>query len=161
MRKIISMRKPSRREMSLSRKVKRTRRTAERTSMTRSMTWKLSGVMVPKITTGIPMTMQILKILLPMMLPTMRSVSLRRAATMVVTSSGREVPRAMTVRAMMRSEIPMALAILVALFTTSWLPATRPMRPTSARRKDFPSLYLGFSRFLDLTSRLRKAMAMR
>lgn len=156
-----SIRKPSRREMNLSRKVKRTRRTAERTSMTRSRSWKLSGVMVPKMTIGMPMTIQILKILLPMILPTMRSVSLWRAATMVVTSSGREVPRAMMVRAMMRSEIPIPWAISEALFTTSWLPATRQTRPMRARRKDLPSLYLGFSRFLVFASRFLKAMATR
>ncbi len=44
--------------------------------MNRSIVWKLSGVMVPKIATGSPMTIQILKILLPIISPTIRSVSL-------------------------------------------------------------------------------------
>lgn len=102
---------------------------------------------MPKMATGIPITIQILKMLLPMILPTTRSVSLRRAATMVVTSSGREVPRAMMVSAMMRSDTPMTWAISVALLTTSWLPATRPAKPRMANRKDLPSLYFGFSVF--------------
>ena len=65
------------------------------------------------------MTMQILKILLPMMLPTIRSVSLRRAATIVVTSSGKDVPNAMMVRATTLSEMPIVVAIEEALLTMS------------------------------------------
>ena len=117
--------------------------------------------MVPKIATGKPITIQILKMLLPMISPTMRSVSLRRAATIVVTSSGKEVPSAMTVSEMIRSDTPMAEAINSALFTTSWLPATRLASPIMVIRKDLPSLYLGFSAFLDLTSRFFLAMMMR
>ena len=111
--------------------------------------------------TGSPMTIQILKILLPIMSPTIRSVSLWRAATMVVTSSGRDVPRAMTVSAIMRSEMPMAEAIKEAPLTTSWLPSMRLASPTMVIRKDLPSLYLGFSAFWDLASRLRFAITMR
>ena len=87
--------------------------------MNKSTIWKLPGVMVPNMATGNPMTIQILKILLPIILPTIRSVSLRRAATMVVTSSGKDVPRAMMVRAMTRSDMPIMEAKEDALFTTS------------------------------------------
>lgn len=129
--------------------------------MTRSIVWKLSGVMVPKIATGRPMTIHILNILLPMMLPTMRSVSLRLAAVIVVTSSGKDVPSAMIVREMTRSEMPMAEAMLEALLTTSWLPAMSPAKPMRVRNIDFPILCSGFSGFLALASRFLRAMAMR
>ena len=94
--------------------------------------------------TGRPSTMQILKISLPMILPTKSSFSPRLAAVMVVTSSGREVPKATTVRAMMRSEMPILLAMVDAELTTSWLPATTPTSPIATKRNDLPSLYLGF-----------------
>lgn len=110
-----------------------------------SMISKLSGVMVPKSVTGRPSTIQILKILLPMILPTMSSVSPFLAALMVVMSSGREVPKAMTVRAIMRSEMPMALAMFEAEETTSSLPPTTPARPSTIRIKETLSLYFGFS----------------
>ena len=67
---------------------------------------------------------------------------------MVVTSSGREVPSATTDNEMIRSEIPMVAAMVLAELTTSWLPAMTPTSPTRTRRKDLPSLYLGFSTFL-------------
>ena len=64
---------------------------------------------------------------------------------MVVTNSGRDVPKATTVRAMIRSEMPIIAARVEAELTTSWLPPTTPARPTMTRIKDRPSLYLGFS----------------
>ena len=104
--------------------------------------------------------MQILKMLLPTILPTRRSDSFFLAAVMVVTSSGSEVPMAMTVREIIRSEIPMAEAMNVAEFTTSSLPPTTPTRPRTTKRKDLPSLYLGFSTsFLaDLPRRFLRAI---
>lgn len=87
--------------------------------MITSIISKLSGLMPPKIATGSPSTIQILKILLPIMLPTRSSFSWRRAAVIVVTSSGSEVPKATTVRAMIRSEIPITDAMFDAEFTTS------------------------------------------
>lgn len=74
---------------------------------------------MPKIAAGRPRTIQILKILLPTMLPIRSSFSLRFAAVIVVTSSGREVPIATTVKAIMRSEMPIALAMVEAELTTS------------------------------------------
>lgn len=106
---------------------------------------KLSGLMPPKMATGRPSTIQILKILLPMMLPTRSSFSPRLAAVMEVTSSGREVPKATTVNAMMRSEMPIVDAIVEAEFTTSSLPPTTPTRPSKTKKKDLPSFHLGFS----------------
>ena len=118
---------------------------AEPISMMMSMISKLSGVMVPKRVTGRPRTIQILKMLLPMMLPTRSSVSFFLAALIVVMSSGREVPRATMVRAMIRSDTPTDLAIKEAELTTSSAPPTTPTRPTRTRRSEMPSLNLGFS----------------
>ena len=116
-----------------------------------SIASKLSGEIEPKMAAGRPSTIQILKILLPIMLPTRSSFSCRRAAVMVVTSSGRDVPRATMVRAMMRSEIPMAEAMVDAESTTNWLPATTPTRPIMVISKDFSVFHLGFSTsFLEL-----------
>ena len=118
---------------------------ADPISMTISIISKFSGVMVPKMATGNPKTIQMLKMLLPTMLPTRRSCSPRRAAVIVVTSSGNEVPSAMIVREIIRSEIPIEEATNEAEFTTSWLPATTPTRPIRIMRKDLLSLCLGFS----------------
>ena len=124
------------------------RRKAEKMSIIRSMNSKLAGLMPPEMAIGRASTMQMLKILLPTMLPTRRSDSPFRAAATVVTSSGSEVPRATTVSEMMRSEIPMTVAMVEAEFTTSSLPATMPIRPRPVKRKDLPRVCLGFSVFL-------------
>ena len=116
--------------------------------MVRSITSKLFGVILPAKVTGKAKTMQMLKILLPTILPTRRSLSPFLAAMIVVTSSGKEVPRAIIVRDMMRSEIPTTVAMVEAELTTSWLPATTPARPRITKMKDLPSLYLGLSTFL-------------
>ena len=116
--------------------------------MTRSIISKLFGVMPPANATGRAKTMQILKILLPTILPTSRSLSPFLAAMMVVTSSGKDVPSAMMVREIIRSEMPMVVAIVEAEFTTSWLPATMPIRPRIVKTKDLPRVYLGLSTFL-------------
>ena len=147
---MISIKRPSGRRMtppepSSPRLATIQRITEEPIIMIISINSKLPGVMVPKIATGRPRTIQILKILLPIMLPTRSSFSWRLAAVMVVTSSGREVPNATIVRAIMRSETPIIVARVEAELTTSWLPATMPARPKRTRRKEGPSLYLGFS----------------
>ena len=116
---------------------------------------------MPKIATGNPITIQMLNILLPIILPITKSVSLRLAATIVVMSSGREVPNATIVKAIIRSVTPIVEAMVEALFTTNWLPAIRPAKPITLRRSDFPSLYFGFSVFLALTSRFFLAIVMR
>ena len=89
--------------------------------------------------------MQMVKMLLPMMLPTRSSLSWRLAAVMVVTSSGSEVPNATTVSAMMRSEIPMEAASHDAELTTNWLPATTPTSPSATNRNDRGNFHFGFS----------------
>ena len=121
------------------------RTTVEPISMKISIILKLSGVTVPKRATGKPRTIQILKILLPIILPTRSPVSPRLAALMVVMSSGSEVPKATTVSEMMRSVIPMVLAIVEAELTTSSAPPTTPARPTKMSRSETPSLNLGSS----------------
>ena len=105
--------------------------------MTMSRISKSSGIIVPKMATGSPSTIQMLKMLLPIILPTRRLCSPRWAATMVVTSSGRDVPIAIMVKEMMRSEMPIAVAMLEAEFTASWLPPIVPARPRMMRRMDF------------------------
>ena len=113
--------------------------------MIRSIISKLFGDIPPVMAIGRAKTIQMLKMLLPTMLPTRRSDSPFLAAAMVVTSSGRDVPSATIVSEMMRSEIPIALAMNEAEFTTSWLPPTIPARPRIMNMIDLPSLYLGFS----------------
>ena len=110
-----------------------------------SIIWKLSGVTEPKIATGRPNTIQILKMLLPTILPISNSVSPLRAALIVVTSSGREVPSATTVRAIIRSEMPILVAMLEAELTTNSLPPATPARPMKINRIEMPSLCLGGS----------------
>ncbi len=117
-------------------------------SIARSITSKLLGVMPPAKATGKAKTIQMLKMLLPTMLPTSKSLSFFLAAMIVVTSSGRDVPSAMIVSEITRSEMPTAAAIVEAELTTSWLPPTTPARPKMTKRKDLPSLYFGFSTFL-------------
>ena len=139
------MRAPSPRVILRPERATRRRMAAEPTSITISRSSKLSGVTVPNNVTGRPNTMQILKMLLPMMLPTRSSVSPFLAALMVVMSSGREVPKAMTVRAIMRSDMPMAVAMAEAELTTNSEPPTTPTRPTRTRMREVLSLNLGFS----------------
>ncbi len=119
--------------------------------------------MPPANTTGRARTIQILKILLPTILPTNKSDSPFLAAVTVVTNSGRDVPRAIMVNEIMRSEIPIAPAMDDAELTTNWLPPTTQARPMMTKRNDLPSLYLGFSTsFLaDLPRRFLRAMAIR
>jgi len=62
-----------------------------------------------------PKTENTLNILLPMMLPTAISHSLRIAATIEVAASGSEVPPATRVSAITSSLIPRYRAILIAL----------------------------------------------
>jgi len=113
------MARPSKRVILWPDLASKSRMAAEPTSITRSIVSKLSGVMVPKSATGSPSTIQMLKILLPMMLPRRSSVSFLLAALMVVTSSGKEVPIAMIVSEIRRSDTPIALAIVEAELTTS------------------------------------------
>ena len=150
---------PSRREILWPLLEARRRITVAPTSMMRSMTSKLSGVTVPKSATGRPRTIQMLKMLLPIILPTRSSFSPRLAALTVVMSSGREVPKATIVRAIMRSEMPIDEAMVEAELTTSSEPPTTPARPTRMRRSEMPSLNFGFSTSV-LAVRFLRAMEM-
>lgn len=122
---------------------------------------KLVGVTAPNRATGTPRTMQMLKMFEPRMLPRTSSVSPFLAATIVVTSSGRDVPRAMTLRAITRSEMPILLAILVAESTTKLEPTIIPTRPRAVNSRDRPSFHLGFSGLADFLSRECRAREMR
>ncbi len=101
--------------------------------------------MPPEMAMGSASTIQILNILLPTILPTSKSDSPFLAAVIVVTSSGKEVPRAIMDSEIILSEMPIVVAMIEAELTTSSLPPTIPARPIIVRRKDLLSLYLGFS----------------
>ena len=114
-----NIRMPSKREILWPRLASTQSNIEEIISIARSIISKLFGVMPPAKATGRAKTMQILKMLLPTILPTKRSLSFFLAAMIVVISSGNEVPRAIIVREIMRSEIPIAVAMLEAELTTS------------------------------------------
>ena len=116
---MVSIRTPSVREILWLRRARKQSKTEETISIARSITSKLLGVMPPVKITGRAKTMQMLKMLLPTILPTSKSLSFFLAAITVVTSSGRDVPSAMIVREMMRSEMPIEVAMAEAEFTTS------------------------------------------
>ena len=82
----------------------------------------------PKINT-------ILNTLEPIALPTAISFSPFLAATILVTSSGRDVPTATIVNATNNSLIPSSIAILLALSTTNLPPATIPANPSTINNK--------------------------
>lgn len=145
MAKTISINEPSFLEIGLPFLATIQSSAAETTIIITSSISKLSGLMPPKIAIGSPNTMQMLKILLPIILPTRSSFSWRLAAVMVVTSSGSEVPKATTVRAIIRSEMPITEAISEAELTTSSLPPTTPARPKITNKNDLGSFHLGFS----------------
>ena len=75
----------------------------EKTKAKISTIWKLPGVIPPKIATGIPNTIHMLKILLPIILPISKSVSPFLEEIIVVTSSGSDVPKAIIVKAIILS----------------------------------------------------------
>ena len=78
-----------------------------------------------------PIISRMLKILEPITFPRARPFSPFLAATMLVTSSGREVPRATTVRPMRFSLRPKADARALAQSTTMPLPRTTAPRPAA------------------------------
>ena len=116
---MVSIRNPSVRVITWPRRAKRQSNTEDIISMTRSIVSKLFGVIPPAKATGKANTTQMLKILLPTILPTSKSLSFFLAAITVVTSSGSDVPSAIMVREIMRSEIPTVVAMVEAEFTTN------------------------------------------
>lgn len=157
------MRPPSRRVILRLCLASRHSSSDEKISIIRSMISKLLELMPPAKAMGRARTKQILKMLLPIILPTKRSDLFCFAAVIVVTSSGRDVPMATIVSEIMRSERPMALAIIEAELTTSWLPPTTPTRPRMTKMKDLLSEYFGESTsfFADLPRRFLRAIVMR
>jgi len=81
----------------------------------KSITSKLDGLMLPYRITGIPSTIHMLNILLPIMLPNNKSCSPFLEDTIVVINSGSDVPKAMIVSDIIRSLKPISKAILDAL----------------------------------------------
>ena len=76
-----------------------------------------------------------LKRLLPTTLPSAISQFFLKAAIQEVASSGSDVPNATTVRPIIASLTPNDCAILVALFTITSPPTTKPMRPPMINAK--------------------------
>ena len=70
----------------------------------------------------------------PTMLPTEREFSFLRMAVRVVTSSGREVPSAMTVKPMMVSLIPIPAAMVLPEETKNSAPNTMEAVPRMKKR---------------------------
>ena len=86
-----------------------------------------------------------LKILEPIILPNSKSSSPFLEDTIVVTSSGKEVPKAMIVSNITRSLNPSILAIIEALLTTKLLPIIILAIPNIISIKEVIKLNLGFS----------------
>ena len=99
--------------------------------------------MPPNKATGIPNTTPILKILLPTTFPIAISYSPFFVAVILVTSSGRDVPKAIIGNDINLSLIPIILAIITAESTTKLLPKIIPCKPTPVKIIDFLSLYGG------------------
>ena len=106
---------------------------------------KLFTIISPKSNTGIPKTIAILKILLPIILPTSKSVSRFKAATIDVTNSGSDVPRAIIVKEIILSLTPNFLAIVVAEETTNSLPNIIAPKPIITNKILNFKEYFGFS----------------
>ena len=103
MAKAINIRIPSSLLIFLADSAKMNKASEDNTKVKISTIWKLPGVIPPKIATGIPNTIQILKMLLPIILPTSKSCSPFLEETIVVINSGRDVPKAIIVKAMILS----------------------------------------------------------
>ena len=118
---------------------------ADATNIIRSKLLNAPVGIVPYISIGNPSTTHILNILLPIILPTSRSYSPFLDDTIVVTNSGREVPKATIVNDITLSLSPNVLAILDALFTTRSLPIIMQARPSMINIIDLPSPNGAFS----------------
>ncbi len=96
------------------------------------------------INAEVPTTKRILKILLPTILPTAISALPLIAAVTLVTSSGREVPKATMVRPINRSLMPKISASAVAASTATSEPSTI-MTPPSTINANIFQTGIGFS----------------
>jgi len=86
-----------------------------------------------------------LKILLPTTFPIAISYSPFLVATILVTNSGRLVPKATIVKATILSLIPNNLAISLAESTTTLLPRIKQAIPITVNNNDKKILYLGIA----------------
>lgn len=111
----------------------------------KSILVKLLALIPPNMATGTPNTIQILKMLLPMILPTNISCSPFIDEIIVVTNSGKDVPNAIIVSDINLSLHPIILAILDALSTTKLLPITIPPKPIITKDIDLINPNLGSS----------------
>ena len=83
----------------------------------------------PHIVADRPKTKRILKILLPMIFPTLKSSCPLKTAMTDVINSGSDVPNATIVNPINLLESPIAKAIWSTLSITNWLPRTIPIIP--------------------------------
>ena len=90
-------------------------------------------------------TNRILKILLPMRLPTAMSVSLLLNATRLAVTSGMEVPTATMVSPIMASEMPSSLAMDTDAFKMVSPPAYNVAQPTIKKRTPTGRLWAAVS----------------
>jgi len=97
----------------------------------------------PRITIGKPSTMQMLKMLLPTMLPIAMLFSPFFAATTVVTNSGRDVPIEMIVTDIIFWLMPMLSARVATFLTTNSLPRIIPPKPNIIINNDMGTLNFG------------------
>lgn len=97
----------------------------------------IHSVLIGLMVTEAPSTKSRLKILEPITFPTAISVSPFKAAAILVTSSGREVPMATIVRPIRVWLTPKEAAISLTLFTTSCPPAMTAASPTAAKMMPF------------------------
>ena len=106
MAKAINIKTPSSLDIFLADSAKINKAIEEPINIMISIIWKLLGVIVPYIATGIPSTIHILKMLLPMILPISKSCSPFLEDTIVVINSGKLVPKAIMVKAIILSLKP-------------------------------------------------------
>ena len=104
------------------------------------MPWMFMGSTMPVI----PIIMRMLNTFEPMTLPMAMAERPLRAATMLVASSGSDVPQATMVRPMTASLTPKALAVVFAPLTNNSLPPTRQTSPNSRKPTAFHTA-IGFS----------------
>ena len=97
-----------------------------------------SIALIGAMTAASPTTVSVLKMFEPMIFPTAKSFSPRRAAAIELASSGSEVPTATMVSPISRSLTPRAKATLIAPHTSIRELTTNNPRPTISSKMDLP-----------------------
>lgn len=116
-----------------------------KTVIKRSIILNEFDVILPNIKVGSAKTMQILKMFVPIIFPTVISNSPFFAEETVIVSSGRDVPIAITVIVISFSDILKVCAKSVVISTTKSLAKTINKSETKASNRDVFLLYFGSS----------------